>query len=218
MEVRSRFWWRPQIFEIFAPHNLTSSTDASIIRTPHITSQVRAYVPAWTLRTTNQKSSTGLPHVSMCRVQTYISNSLQRILLAVPLANFNRALHSLTKADARSKSLKNLRAKLWPEVTHLNAIWVNGAGLHPPRTQTKLPTSSHNTLMPQQEWLNVFTSVIPAPGNSECHSNLKGWVVGGPSSNNVCVRKGGWELLSLRLWLPSAYSQSCYICHHASLI
>lgn len=120
MEVRSRFWWRPRILEIFAPHNLTSSTDASIIRTPHITSQVRAYVPAWTLRTTNQKSSTGLPHVSMCRVQTYISSSLQRILLAVPLANFNRAFHSLTKADARSKSLKNLRAKLWPEVT----IWM----------------------------------------------------------------------------------------------
>lgn len=112
-----------------------------------LTSQVRAYVLAWSLRTTTQKSSIRLLHVSMYRVQAYISNSLQRNLLAVPLANFNRALHSLTKLDAKSKSLKNLRAKFWPEVTHLNTIWGNGARLHPPRTQTKPPNSSHNTLM-----------------------------------------------------------------------
>lgn len=145
----------------------------------------------------------------------------RNFLLAVPLANFNRALHSLTKTDTGSKSLKNQRTKFWPEVTHLNAIPVNGAALHPPRTWAKLPVASslHNIASSQQEWLHVFTSALPAPGNSECHSNSNQRLVGGLSSSSVCVRKGVWELLSLRLWLPSAwYLQNSYICHHASVL
>lgn len=180
LEVCSTFCWRPWIFEIFASCSLTSSADASIIiGAPHIPGQsepTNTWGELYRTWACQRVLSTGLQH-NFCRE-------------IFPLTNFNRALHSLTKTNARSTSLENHRAKYWPEVTHLNATQANG--LRPLRAQTKLPVASwlHDTLMSQQEQLHVFTSALPAPGNSEHHSNSKEWLVGGPSSNSTCARKG----------------------------
>lgn len=165
----------------FLLHAVSLAVQMQVSSSQPLTSQVGVYQ--------HPRKALQDPSVSACtKYRPTTSVILCREIF--PLTNFNQPLHSLTTTNAGSTSLENHRAKYWPEVTHLNATQANGAGLCPLRAQTKLPVASwlHDTLMSQQ--LHVFTSALPAPGNSERHSNSKEWLVGGPSSSSACARKG----------------------------